>query len=250
MLLVPTKSNQTQPLTCQVHVVVLNYFLLHNMSPYVSHDSPKKNRFIGAIPAGKSIVEAANDFDIPKQTASDLWHKFQQTGSTHARPRSGCPPKITNHIKRSVIREAKMNRQKPLDAIGKLVIPSISASSVRAILHDAGLHRRKAQKVVYLRKDQKESRRHWAKDHKDWTEEDWMQVIWSDECYIYIGDDRGTVWVTRSADEEFDENCVVPTFKQSSLRVMIWACIMEGNKGPMVVLDYPGGKGGGMTADR
>ena len=48
-----------------------------------------------------------------------------------------------------------------------------------------------------------------------------MQVIWLDECYVYIGDDQGTVWVTRAVDEEFDENCIIPTFKQSSLRVMI-----------------------------
>ena len=31
---------------------------------------------------------------------------------------------------------------------------------------------------------------------------------------------------------------------------MVWGCIMKGSKGPLVVLDYPGGRGGGMTADR
>jgi transposase len=31
---------------------------------------------------------------------------------------------------------------------------------------------------------------------------------------------------------------------------MIWSCIGLGWKGPIVVLDYPGGKGGGMTAKR
>ena len=77
-----------------------------------------------------------------------------------------------------------------------------------------------------------------------------MWVIWSDECYVYIGIDQGTVWVTQAVDEEFDENYVILTFKQSSLRVMIWACIMKGSKGPMVVLEYPGGRGGGMTAER
>jgi hypothetical protein len=51
-------------------------------------------------------------------------------------------------------------------------------------------------------------------------------------------------------DEEYDQDCVIPKFKQSSLPVMIWACIMKGNKGPMVVLDYLGGQGGGMTTDR
>ena len=40
------------------------------------------------------------------------------------------------------------------------------------------------------------------------------------------------------------------TFKQSSIRVMVWGCIMNGQKGPLVVLEYPGGKGGGMNSSR
>lgn len=220
------------------------------MSPYTHHDSPKKNRFIGAVEAGTSIRQAAFDNKIPDSTANDLWRKYQQSGSTHTRPRSGRPRKITNRVRRAVICEAKANGQKPLDVIGKLVTPAISATSVRKILNEVGMHRRRARKVVYLTKEHKTRRKAWAKEFKDWTEEDWERVIWSDESYIYIGDDRGTVWVTRGVDEEFDESCVIPTFKQSPLRVMIWSCIMKGSRGPLVILDYPGGKGGGMTAAR
>ncbi|KAF9476438.1 hypothetical protein BDN70DRAFT_762689, partial [Pholiota conissans] len=56
--------------------------------------------------------------------------------------------------------------------------------------------------------------------------------------------------VTRRADEAYREECLVPTFKQSPIRVMVWGCIMDGKKGPLVVLDYPGGKGGGMNSTR
>ena len=56
--------------------------------------------------------------------------------------------------------------------------------------------------------------------------------------------------MTRCPDEEFDEDCLVPTFKQSSVCVMVWGCIMKGWKGPPVVLEYPGGKGGGMNTAR
>jgi hypothetical protein len=128
--------------------------------------------------------------------------------------------------------------------------PRISASAIWKILNEVGMHRRKAHKVVYLKQTQKRSRVRWAKDHKDWGSDDWERVIWSDECYVYIGDDKGTVWITRGVDEEYEEDCVVPKFKQLSLWVMILPCIMKGNKGPMVVLEYPGGPGGGMTADR
>jgi len=82
------------------------------------------------------------------------------------------------------------------------------------------------------------------------TAEDWRHVIWSDKCYVYIGDKKGTVWVTCSADEVFHEDCLVPTFKQLPIRIMIWGCILEGQKGPLVVLDYPGSCGGSMTAQR
>lgn len=51
-------------------------------------------------------------------------------------------------------------------------------------------------------------------------------------------------------DEEFDEDCLVPTFKQSNIRIMVWGCMMKGRKEPLVALEYPGGQGGGMTATR
>jgi hypothetical protein len=53
------------------------------MSGCTHHDTPKKNRFIGAVQAGKPLTKAAADLDT---TASNLWVKFNDMGSTHARP--------------------------------------------------------------------------------------------------------------------------------------------------------------------
>ena len=216
----------------------------------IYHDSPKKNRFIGCVLAGNTVEAAGKQYNIPQSTASDIWRKFQQTGSTHNRPRSGRPAKITSRTTRAVIREAKKHRRENLSAIGKMVTPSISASAVRKILANEGLHHRKARKVVFLTKIHKQKRKAWAVKLKNWGDKEWNCIIWSDKSYVYIGDDRGMVYVTRSAEEEYDKDCVVPKFKQSSLRIMVWACIMHGSKGPMVVLDYPGGRGGGMNAER
>jgi transposase len=65
---------------------------------------------------------------------------------------------------------------------------------------------------------------------------------------VYLGDNHGCIYVTWSTDEEFNEECLVPTFKQSTVCVMVWGCIIEGMKGPLVVLEYPGGRGGGMNS--
>jgi hypothetical protein len=51
-------------------------------------------------------------------------------------------------------------------------------------------------------------------------------------------------------DEVWNEDCLVPKFQQSPICVMMWGCIAYGHKGPLIVLEYPGGKGGGMTTLR
>lgn len=67
---------------------------------------------------------------------------------------------------------------------------------------------------------------------------------------MVLGDWAGSVWVTKTADEEFDEACVVPKFKQSNIWIMCWLCIMKDKKVPILILKYPGGQGGGMTAKK
>ena len=91
---------------------------------------------------------------------------------------------------------------------------------------------------------------HGPMNTKDFNAQQWGDIIWLDECYIHLNDQSGRVYVTRHANEEYDENCVIPTFKQSSVCVMFWGCIMKGRKGPLVVLEYTGGRGGGMTGQR
>ncbi|KIJ92608.1 hypothetical protein K443DRAFT_135241 [Laccaria amethystina LaAM-08-1] len=200
------------------------------------HDSPKKNWFIGSVLSGLHVSEAARLHHIPQCTACSLWHKFEETGSTHARPRSGVPRTVTPRMTHAII--------------GNSMTPEISASSVRRALVATGRHHCKARNVVYLTKAHKAACKKWAMKYKDYGAEDWEHIIWLDECYVYMGDDCGTVWVTRSAGKEYNEDCVILTFKQSSVCVMVWACIMESWKGPLVVLEYPGGQGGGMTAKR
>ena len=89
----------------------------------------------------------------------------------------------------------------------------------------------------------------WAKKFEGVNEKDWMNLMSSDECMVEI-DGKGQVHVTCHPGEEFDENCVIPKMKQSNIKVMMWAAVMLGKKGPIVVLEYPGGKGGGMNKER
>ena len=45
----------------------------------------------------------------------------------------------------------------------------------------------------------------WAKDHKDWGMEDWSRVVYSDEAYVVLGDNKGTIYVIWSLEEVYDD---------------------------------------------
>lgn len=80
--------------------------------------------------------------------------------------------------------------------------------------------------------------------------ENYKAVIYLDECYVHIGGNKGAIYITRQPHKPYIPECTVPTFSQSSVRVMVWGAIMWDRKGPLLVLDYPGGRGGGMNSIR
>ncbi len=66
----------------------------------------------------------------------------------------------------------------------------------------------------------------WAREVKNWDKFKWHHIIWSDEIYVYVGGVPKTVYVTHAPDEVDLEEYMAPHFKQSNVKVMVWACIM------------------------
>ena len=210
------------------------------------HDTPTKNRFIGAMEATGELCESANLVGMKPSTTSRLWKKYQETGSTKNRPRSGRPLKLTERGKRLVQRNCLKERRKPFEQIALGIAGKVSKEIIRKAAAEDGLHQRVARQVPMLNPLQARKRLKWAQDHDDLDVQEWDNLMSSDECYIELDSLKGRIYVTRRAGEEFDENCLVPKVKQSPIKVMVWGCVMRGIKGPLVVLEYPGGKGGGF----
>lgn len=214
-------------------------------------DSPRKNQLVGAIKAHGNVSRAAREYDIALSTARDIWKKFQNTGTTANQHRSGRPALFCTEEKAQIVEYAKEHRRKPFRDIGNEIAAQASASTIRNIVAEEGYHRRVAQKSPYLSEATKRKRLAWAEQQKaDMGPADWRNVAWSDEAYVCLDDLKGRVYVTRRPGEEHLEECCVPSLTQSPLHVMVWGVIMKGIKGPLVILEYPGGKGGGMTAQR
>ncbi len=53
----------------------------------------------------------------------------------------------------------------------------------------------------------------WCRDHLNWTQLQWEQVIWSDESSFTLFQTTGRVFVCQTPAEAFHVDCLVPTVK-------------------------------------
>lgn len=186
---------------------------------------------------------------MEKSTVFDIKERFKATGTVKNRPCRGCPPILSPRGRRRFVYFARKNDRLTWEEAGKEFIPKLSQSTAYHDLKDEA-KQIKLKRRFYISPKNRAARQAFAWQYKDWTDEEWMDIIFSDECYVYISGNPGNFYVTRRTDESYEDGVSIPTFGQSSVRVMVWACIVYGKKGPLLVLDYPGGKGGGMTAER
>ncbi len=64
-----------------------------------------------------------------------------------------------------------------------------------------------------------------AKQHKEWSSEDWKRVIFSDETKINIFNSDGRTWFWSQDPSKLDENSVKQTVKFVGGGVMLWGCM-------------------------
>ncbi|RPA88534.1 hypothetical protein L873DRAFT_1631255, partial [Choiromyces venosus 120613-1] len=80
-----------------------------------------------------------------------------------------------------------------------------------------------------------------AQAYQHWTLEDWCQVIWTDECYIWLSGTCGRTWVTRHPgeeyeDEKFHSDCIDQTFEQGRESMMAWSGFCSTTKSELVFI--------------
>ncbi|GFT31492.1 uncharacterized protein TNCV_608981 [Trichonephila clavipes] len=51
----------------------------------------------------------------------------------------------------------------------------------------------------------------WAREHRDWSVEDWKRVAWSDESRFRLLNADGRLRISRQSHEDMDPTCQVGT---------------------------------------
>lgn len=182
--------------------------------------------------------QIASRCKVSPSTVSNLWAKYRETGSMAERndKRTGAPRKTTPRQDRALVRASERERFKTAPQLRRDLMEEgtqLSVSTIKRRLGDANLNGRVARKKPLISEANSQARLTYALSKRNWTTEQWMKVMWSDESPFTVFPSCGKVYVRRRPGEEFERECLKPTVKHGGGKVMIWGCVSGAGMGKL-----------------
>ena len=192
---------------------------------------------VGWHQEGISGREIARRLRVKHAVIQRLLERFQATGSTDERPRSG-RPRCTNqrqdrflHI--AALRQRTTNATRLRQEMRRAANFNISRQTVRNRLHEFGLRSRVAVVCLPLTPAHRQARRAWCRRQQRWTRQQWGRVLFTDESRFTLtnNDARERVW--RRPGERFVDACVRQHDRHGGGSVMVWGGIHLHGRTPL-----------------
>ncbi|GFX29304.1 HTH_Tnp_Tc3_2 domain-containing protein [Trichonephila clavipes] len=84
---------------------------------------------------------------------------------------------------------------------------TVSKRTVQCLLHRMGFLSHRPSKVLLLNVRHRAALLAWAREHRDWSVEDWKRIAWSDESRFRILNADGRLRIWRLAHEAMNPEC-------------------------------------------
>lgn len=213
------------------------------MSPTTRTDwtPTKRSRIVILRENGLSYAEIARQVggSVTLSGVRKLCLRYEKTKSVKNKARSGrkkCTSAIDDRkIKRICLKDRRISSDAVRCEMNAMGI-SVSSRTIRRRLSGFGLKGRIPRKKTFLNLKQRKKRVQWEKEHINWSENQWKQIIWSDESKISLFGSDGRKYVRRRVGEELHPDCIEATTKNPT-NVMIWACMSADGVGRIQVID-------------
>ncbi|KAK3534933.1 hypothetical protein QTP70_002015 [Hemibagrus guttatus] len=192
-----------------------------------------RNKIVDLHQAGKTESAISKQLGMKKSTVGAIIRKWKTYKTTDNLPRSGAPRKISPHGVKMITRTVSKN---PRTTRGDLVNDlqragtKVTKATISNTLRRQGLKSCSARRVPLLKPVHVRARLKFAREHLDDPEEDWENVIWSDETKIELFGKNSTCRVWKRKNAELHPKNTIPTVKHGGGNIMLWSCFSA--KGP------------------
>ncbi|GBO01652.1 hypothetical protein AVEN_30550-1 [Araneus ventricosus] len=186
-----------------------------------------RRQIIMARRLGTSITETERLIGCSRSAVVSIHAKWINDGDTsNIRQGVGRPRVIKEKGRRRLSRLVKQNRSQTMAQLTSQYNSgpnaSVSEHTVQRTLLDMGLCSRRITRVPLLTKRRRQLRLQWAREHREWTMDEWKRVAWLDESRFLIHHVDGRVRVRRLAGEQLPPSGTAGHTQVGGGGIMLW----------------------------
>ncbi|GFT68604.1 transposable element Tc1 transposase [Trichonephila clavipes] len=172
--------------------------MANNQSVRWHLDAFTRGRIIGKLEEGRSVTSVAAEFGIAHSIVSRLWRQFQTKGTVIRGFSSGRPRGTTPADDRYIFLQARRNRRQTAEEIARHTTQAtgrpISRFTVARRLH-GGV--RCPVWCVPLTPAHRRRRSLWCREHRNWRDNEWGRVFFTDESRFSLSSDSHRILIWR-----------------------------------------------------
>ncbi|GFW58503.1 transposable element Tcb1 transposase [Trichonephila clavipes] len=175
------------------------------------------------------------------QHRSRLWRQFQTTGTAIRGFSSGRPRGTTPADDRYIVLQARRNRRQTAREIDRHTTQAtgrpISRFTVARRLHGGGLFARRPVRCVPLTPAHRRRRSLWCREHRDWRDNEWGRVLFTDESRFSLSSNSHRILIWRERGSRNHPSNIIERDRYGGRGVLVWGGIMLGSRTDLHIFD-------------
>ncbi|GFX41253.1 transposable element Tc1 transposase [Trichonephila clavipes] len=215
--------------------------MANNQSVRRHLDAFTRGRIIGKLEEGRSVTSVAAELGIAHSIVSRLWRQFQTTGTAIRRFSSGRPQGTTPADNRYVVLQARRNRRQTAGEIARHTTQAtrrpLSRFTVARRLHGGGLFARRTVRCVPLTPAHRRKRSLWCREHRNWRDNEWGRVLFTDESRFSLSSDSHRILIWRERGSRNHPSDIIERDRYGGRGVLVWGVIMLGSRTDLHIFD-------------
>ncbi|GFV33432.1 transposable element Tcb1 transposase [Trichonephila clavipes] len=163
-------------------------------------------------------------------------YRNSYTGFSSGRPRGTTPAND-----RYIVLQARRNRRKTAGEIARHTTQAtgrpISRFTVARRLHGGGLFVFRPVRCVPLTPAHRRRRSLWCREHRNWRDNEWGRVLFTDESRFSLSSDSHRILIWRERGSRNHSSNIIERDRYGGRGVLVWGGIMLGSRTDLHIFD-------------
>ena len=197
----------------------------------------QRGKIIGAASLGRTPTQIAEVENWPISTIKSTIELDPERNDGQSKSRSGRPKLYNDRDERSILRQVRLFPKCTYADVRNACAITLCDSTLKTILKKFGITNWRAKRRPELTEEVAAKRLAWCLVRKDWTVDEWIKYMWSDECSAERGAGKRGTWVFRTPPQKWNKEMIDTYKKSKDISVMVWGCFWGSGRSELYVLE-------------